>query len=215
VNKRHVINPYPNVIGRPAGSLHEMNGRASAGQINAGRLGEQKTASVLGRLCVPGGPTVLHDLTLPMRGISANIDHIVVSGRNVTIIDSKYWKPGIYWTLFGRTFNGVHRVKHADKRTTQMASRAIGSWLQTRHGHNYAIVKKPILVIWPSSQRGASSLFFYSPITAVAMSGAKFTRRMRHTLGSKQADPSIVAALMPLVKVSRTATGPVTESDVF
>jgi hypothetical protein len=38
---------------------------------------------------------------------------------------------------------------------------------------------------------------------------------MRHTLGSKQADPSIVAALMPLVKVSRTATGPVTESDVF
>ena len=210
MNKRHVItNPYPNVIGRPGGSLYEMNGRASAGQINAGRLGEQKTADIVGRLCVRGGPTVLHDLTLPMRGISANIDHIVVSGRNVTIIDSKYWKPGIYWTFFGRTFNGLHRVKHADKRTTQMASRAINGWLQTRHGHKYAVVKKPILVIWPSSQRGTSSLFFYSPIAAVAMSGAKFTSRLRHTLGSKQADPSIVAALMPLVK------GSVTESDVF
>ena len=131
MNKRHV-SPYPNVIGIPGGSLHEMNGRASTGQIHAGRLGEQKTAAIVGRLCVPGGPTVLHDLTLPMRGISANIDHIIVSGRTVTIIDSKYWKPGIYWTFFGRTFKGLHRVKFADKRITQMASRAITNWLHSR-----------------------------------------------------------------------------------
>ena len=36
---------------------------------------------------------VLHDLRIPIPGFKANIDHAVVSGRSVLLIDSKMWKP--------------------------------------------------------------------------------------------------------------------------
>ena len=62
-----------------------------------GRRAELRTAQVLDRLASqPGGPTVLHDLAIPIPNISANIDHVVVSGRRVLIVDSKGWRPARY-----------------------------------------------------------------------------------------------------------------------
>ncbi|OOP59265.1 hypothetical protein BMF89_21285 [Arthrobacter sp. SRS-W-1-2016] len=39
---------------------------------------------------------VLHDLRIPLPGFKANIDHAIVSGKSVLLIDSKMWKPGFY-----------------------------------------------------------------------------------------------------------------------
>ena len=81
-------------LGRPGGSLVGATWAANAAAAKVGRAAELKTALVLDGLAArPGGPTVLHDLGIPIPNISANIDHVVVSGRRVLVIDSKGWRP--------------------------------------------------------------------------------------------------------------------------
>lgn len=191
--------PYPNVIGTPGGSLHELARFASAANIESGRDGERRTAEILRSICIPGGPTVLHDLDIPMSGLAANIDHIVVSGHTVRIIDSKMWKPGFYWTLLGRTRNGLRRVAHADKQTMTLAQRAITTHLGRLVRPAGFRVKRPLVVIWPSS-RSSITTFLYRPVGAKAVTMPSFRFRAKRLLGTKPADPAIIAALVPLLK---------------
>lgn len=65
---------------------------------------------------VPATVAVLHDLSNPLPGYKANIDHVIVRGREVVIVDSKQWAGGRYWTLFGVTRRGWARVSHADSK---------------------------------------------------------------------------------------------------
>jgi hypothetical protein len=191
--------PYPNVIGTPGGSLHELARFANAANIESGRDGERRTAEILRSICIPGGPTVLHDLDIPMSGLAANIDHIVVSGHTVRIIDSKMWKPGFYWTLFGHTRNGLRRVAHADKQTMTLAQRAITTHLRRLVRPAGFRVKRPLVVIWPSS-RSSITTFLYRPVGAKAVTMPSFRFRAKRLLGTKPADPAIIAALVPLLK---------------
>jgi hypothetical protein len=187
------------VIGKPGGSL-----RAAASWSNniaaakAGVRGEISTAKILdGLAALPGGPTVLHDLRIPIPGINANIDHIVVSGRNVTIIDSKVWKPGFYWTFAGMTFRGAERFTPADKQTMPMAHKAInGLLLRARLRAN---VRKPLLVVWPSNSRNAMKLLLLRSPGTKAMTADRFTTKAASAAGAKAADPQLVEQLRHLV----------------
>lgn len=195
----------------------QVLGRAGAGLDNAawakndavariGKSGEVKTAAVLDELAHrDGGPTVLHDLRIPIPGISANIDHVVVSGRTVHLIDAKVWKPGFYWTLGGRTFRGMSRFAPAEKKTMPMAVDAINRHLSGRRVG--AKVARPMLVVWPSSAHGSSSFWAMVSPGARVVDGAAFTARVRRLVGTKPADPAVVTALAPLVNglASRTA----------
>jgi len=49
--------------------------------------------------------------------VVANVDHMVVTGRTVYLLDSKMWKTGRYWTVFGKTRRGMERIDWADKHT--------------------------------------------------------------------------------------------------
>jgi hypothetical protein len=196
------------VLGTVGGSLQNSTGWAqNKGTAQAGTRGEVATAKALDSLArTVGGPTVLHDLRIPIPGISANIDHIVVSGRRVLILDSKTWKPGIYWTLFGLTFRGRERFAAADKKTMLMAREAITKMLAQAGVR--ATVAKPLLVIWPSTARATLRLAFLRSPGAGAVSGDQFVRALPTIVGGN-ADPKVVAALLPLVigtKSPRTAT---------
>ena len=97
------------IIGTPGGSLNETATWAKNQHVvKAGHDAEVKTGEKLNQwaLC-EGGPTVLHDLHIP--GSNANIDHVVVSGTKVLMVDSKAWKPATYWTIFGHTYRGSQR----------------------------------------------------------------------------------------------------------
>src|SRR5699024_685855 len=47
-------------------------------------------------------------------------------------IDSKAWCPGFYWTWGGATRRGLERFTYADKKTMQLASNTVGTYLQQR-----------------------------------------------------------------------------------
>ena len=188
---------FPNVLGTPGGSLNDLSGKFGAGQTAAGRDGEIRTARRLADICKPGGPTVLHDLVLPMTGITANIDHILISGRDVRILDSKMWAPGVYWTIAGHTRRGLTRVSHADKRTMAMAVTAINKQLAGT-GVRF-VMKRPVLVVWPSNTKKQMMLRLFRPVGAKATTGPRFASRIGHYAGTKPANQELVAALVPLV----------------
>jgi hypothetical protein len=157
-----------------------------------GRDGELRTARVLDEVALsPGGPTVLHDLTVP--GSRANVDHAVVAGRRVLLVDSKSWRPGWYWSVGGRAFRGTSRFAFAEKRTNLMAVDKITA-LAARTGVRVEVVT-PWTVVWPSSARGGLHLW------ALRLPGARMVPGGRLRIGSswrRPADPAVVDLLASL-----------------
>lgn len=186
------------VIGRPGGSLVDASWAKNAAVADIGRGGEQRTAAVLNDLArVPGGPTVLHDLRIPIPGFSANIDHVVVAGSRVTIIDSKVWRHGVYWTLSGRTRRGLAAVDFADKKTLPTAHAALRRHLDARMTRD-TVFGPNILAVWPSGD-GPLSTFAYRPQDAIVVHGKALRRRLPRLTGATPADPVIVQILSQLV----------------
>jgi len=190
--------PSGQVVGRAGGGLSGATWAKNAEVARIGQGGEVRTGRVLDELARrPGGPTVLHDLNIPIPGFTANIDHVVVSGRTVHLIDSKVWKPGFYWTIRGRTFRGLSRFAFADKKTMPMAVEVISRYLARRQVS--AEVAHPLMVLWPSSARTVTTTWaLRSPGVRVVL-GDRFAARARRFVGVKPADPVVVAALVRLV----------------
>lgn len=191
---------YPQIIGRPGGSLGSQGLKKQFGdRADIGAQAELRTArEILDPLCKPGGPTVMHDLRLRSTNRSggtreANIDHVVVSGNSVFIIDTKTWQPGFYWTFGKTTRRGMTKVAHLDKGTMEWANNYIARVLND-HGVKHRIGGS-FLFVWPS--RGeAINLTFYRPRGAKAVNA----HNAKHALGRvKPADQQIVAALYSLV----------------
>lgn len=191
------ITAFPNAIGSPGASVSDLGGKFGHEQVSAGTDGEVRTARALANCCKPGGPTVLHDLIMPMNGVRLNIDHIIISGKEVRILDSKMWTPGVYWTFAGRTRRGFTRVEHADKQTMAMATTSITKLLSGT-GVRF-VMKRPVLVVWPSNTKKQMVLHLFRPFGAKATTGRRLTARTRHYAGSQPANQELVAALAPLV----------------
>ena len=175
--------------GSVAAALDDFS-EAGEGALRAGRAGEQATAAVLSGI---PGVTVLHSLKLP--GWRGDIDHVVVSGRNVWPLDSKCWAPGTYWRLGRHTFRGFRGAPWAGKRTAAMSAGALARHLGPR-----ARVQRPLVVVWPSSRRGALRIW-YRPYGMEIVPGPELARSLRRLLGRRPrpADPDVVAALRALV----------------
>lgn len=165
----------------------------------AGRKGEIATAAVLNRFASAYGPTVLHDLRMPRRGSSANIDHILVSGRDVYIFDSKFWRPAVYWSL-GCTRRGLVRFTTPDGRdlgagkTLDTARQSV--WKYLPHGVR---VHRPVTVVWPSS-RGALSVLLYRPKSSVAITGGQLPLYGKVFFPRAPADQEVVGLLAELLR---------------
>lgn len=196
------------ILGRAGGGLNNATWAQNAAVAKIGQAGESKTADLLNRFAMPeDGPTVLHDLMLPSNNrFKANVDHIVVSGRTVHIIDSKVWKPGRYWTLGGKTRRGFERFEPAEKRTMELALEMLSGYLANQR--IAAEFATPLIVIWPSSTRKELKTGLLRVPGANVLSGADFTRyaekkfagsRLFGIGASRSADPAIVNALAGLL----------------
>lgn len=182
--------------GRAGGSLNNARWAANSSVASIGQGGEVRTGQLLDALAQRrGGPTVLHDLRIPIAGVSANIDHVLVSGRTVHIIDSKVWRPAFYWTLGGQTRRGMERFAPAEKETMQMAHNALAGYLK----HHRVTMATPIVVIWPSSKKNTLRTWALTIPGARAMSGQRFERWATSRSLVKPADPHISHALAQLL----------------
>lgn len=199
------------VIGRPGRSLDNADSWASAskGAQKAGQVAEERTGEEITGL-TQRGPSILHDLRIPIPGFNSNIDHVVVYGRTVLILDSKSWAPGVYWTWRGktrrgfavlpetpdavpRTLIGLH-VPHCDKQTLPMARDAVRRYLSSR-GID-ANVPDPMLVVWSSKK---SNFLLYRPKGgSKVVAGERIGAWLRRRTPQKNASGDLLVALAEL-----------------
>lgn len=176
-------------LGKPGGTTFG----GEAGQIGA--VAERATAKLLRG--VPANAVVLHDLNIP--GSKANIDHAVVAGRTVWLLDSKAWAAGWYVTVGGRTWRRwrpwVDRAgaRPADKLTLPMAHDRIAPLLPS------GVRVRCVVVVHPATRSGVCRIGLYRPNGAKAWSPARLTSRVGRW-DSGPADAETVAVLSRLVR---------------
>lgn len=183
-------------LGRAGGSLDDASFAANVHTAKAGQVGEQLTAKLLDAQAASGGFTVLHDLRIPHS--KANVDHVVVAGRRVWVLDSKLWKAGFYITIAGRTYrrtrDGFDRAEHADKRGLPLGHTRLSEHL-TGLG---AKMQRPLMVIHPSRRGERVRMWAYRPASdAGAKVRAVHPAQLRFP--ARTADERIVAALARLM----------------
>lgn len=191
------------IYGTPGGGLVKADWLAASAQgaAKVGRNGEIATGALLNKFAaMDGGVSVMHDLKVPSAKYKANIDHVVVSGRTVYVIDAKVWKPAFYWTLGEKTRRGFERFEPAEKQTMVVISNALRAYFD-----QYGIkvnLPTPLLFVWPSSKRGSLNTRFLSVPGADTIAGPKVEKvaeRLFSGRRAKPADPQVIAALAPLV----------------
>lgn len=179
--------------GRAAtGLINDNSFAVSEGAARMGARGETRTAEILDASSRKAA--IMHDLRVPIPGFKANIDHIVVSGKRVLVLDTKVWKPGFYWTLFGVNRRGLQRVDHTAKNQGYI-TRALESHL----AGTGARITSPQLVVWPSSTRSKLSLWALTVPGANVSPAHTLKTILRQFITRKPADPIIVHRLSSLL----------------
>jgi hypothetical protein len=160
----------------------------------AGRPGEVATATVLRQFeAVHPEVAVFNSLQVPSRTMTADIDHVVVAGNRVWLLDSKRWKPGFYWTCGSWHMRGLRKVPHAGRETMGIAARAVKGYLGPG-----AVVETPIVIVWPSRAKPLLLWAWRSPV-GKGMTGKRFAASVGEIFRPAPADPTIVQALRRLV----------------
>lgn len=196
---------FPRILGIAGGGLKNATWAANKAVADIGAHGERLTADLLNDFArAEQGPTVLHDLRVPSERYTANIDHVMVVGSTVHIIDAKVWKPGFYWTVGSLTFRGWRRFKPAEKKTMTMAQNLVRGYLANKGVT--ATVVTPRLVIWPSSKRTKLRTWALRIPGARSQSSDHFRRWSRRAFKGgprATADAAVVAALYELLPSQR------------
>lgn len=182
-------------LGRAGGALDDAGFAVNAGTAKAGQTGELLTARILDARAANHGFTVLHDLRIPRA--KANIDHIVVAGNRVWVIDSKLWMPGLYSTVRTHTW---HRYKgkfqpapHADKRGLPLGHARIAELLEPLE----ARMQRPLMVVHSSRPGERVALWAFQPASDPGVK-VRAIHPTKLRFPAREADPRIVAALAPL-----------------
>lgn len=180
------------IYGRAATGLQDSSWAINEQVARIGAKGEEKSARLLDGFSKKAA--ILHDLRIPIPGFKANIDHIVVSGNRVLILDSKMWRPGFYWTMFGVNRRGLQRVDHTAKDQSYVRQ-AITSYL----AGTGARVAVPYLVVWSSREGQSASTWMLKVPGAGVISGMSLVYAVKTFIGRKPANPDIVNKLRQLL----------------
>lgn len=194
------------VHGIPGGSLlapDAVTWARSRRVADLGAAGEQRTAAALAdAIARRPDAHLFHDLTIPAAGgrrVRANLDHLLLAGGRILLLESKVWRPGVLWTVGGTTRRGLQRVAHADRRTLGMARDLLGRHLAAQGLH--PAFDRPMVVVWPSSEVGRLHLAAYRPADgARAIHGGRFARRAHRLVHRGRSPDALVAALHRLVR---------------
>lgn len=194
------------IYGTPAVSL-ATGGFGTPESRRAGAIGEQMTAAILNGFA--DRAAIFHDLQVP--GQQINIDHAVLAGRRLLLIDSKLWQAGRYWSVGETHFRGLHRRDTPSQAVTM----AYDAYRRVLPHHP---MPTPLVVLWSGAQtrarmigdqygrplgvavdqsRTARPTLLYSYPGAKAVTGnklhARITRFVRH---APAPDPIAVTTLL-------------------
>lgn len=180
------------IYGTPGRSLEDGESSLDRSRRIAGRAGELATAAVLNELqAARPGMAVLHSLRPPKGGM--DIDHVVVAGARVWVLDSKCWEPGFHWGRGGRHRVGLREKAHY-RTSAPRAARFLQSYLGRR-----TVVEEPVLVVWPSSKRKPLWLWAWKPDKVSRVSGRRLRRLLERSVPTTPADPWVVERLRRLL----------------
>jgi hypothetical protein len=188
--------------GAAGGSLTTNESRGKFGKAGFhGHEGEVQTARLLAA-AFRGDPDVLlfHDLRVPERGDgrpergNGQIDHIIVRGHRIIVLDSKRWRAGRIVTVpFLGTFRGWRRFRPADKHTVGMAVDRLSCYLPPG-----CRVRGALLV--QVAGKGKLDLRFYRPRDGVTAISADNLAPLKTMLGGPaRSDPAVSAAIHSLL----------------
>jgi hypothetical protein len=194
-----------------AENLKNKNMDRAAAKI--GNVGERATMRLLdGRFAADPDLCILHDLHIPTadgRGAEpANVDHVIISGGRVLLIDSKSWKPGRYKTRrSGATYRDRQPFPAADTHTLDMAANRYATHL-TRHGITDPPQWIGVTAVWPTSNNRTSLRGIRhtpndtrNPLTVLYCKGPHLPHlvaALTHRQGAP--DDRIVNAFLPLLR---------------
>lgn len=178
------------VLGTPGGSVESLGTEAAA----VGREGEQLTGAELSEIAHSSERVVMHDLNIPARGLKANIDHVVIGGSTVLIIDSKVWKRGIYWTLGGASYRGLSAQPHLDKATMRMIQEKVGDFIPG------ALIRRPLIAVRTRSGQGSINTLLLKVPGADVVQASSLPRRIAALVPDAPPDPEIASKLERLVR---------------
>ncbi|MBC9927322.1 nuclease-related domain-containing protein [Leucobacter sp. cx-169] len=141
------------------------------------------------------GPSVINDLRIPIPGFKANIDHLVMHGNRILLIDAKAWAGGVFWTVGGVTRRGMTMFPEADKKTLPTAAGAIQRFLH-KQGIGDFIVERPLLAVWNTTP---VSFAAYRPAGDTrVVRGAMLSHWLKRHTKAQGARPDIMVALAAL-----------------
>jgi DnaJ domain/Nuclease-related domain len=102
--------------GDPGAGLWDAEEKFGGARVEQGISGERKTATALETLYDIPGVRVFHGMRFPAANTQADVDHFVVCGNKIAIIDSKSWTPARYeWSPYGAILeNGGKRERNVD-----------------------------------------------------------------------------------------------------
>ena len=209
------------------GQIYGVSGTGLSGDVSfaasktaaeVGRVAEQKMGVYLNEKARAFDVAVLHDLRNPNpRYGGANIDEVVcwADDRHVThvqILDTKAWKPGLYWTFGGKTRRGLTRLEHLEGKRVRFKDPQTGQWVSKRSNavtlaqdslRTYlagtgAVVEQPLIAVYSSRKEGKPStgLLKYPGCRVVA---AESLDRVLDFDRMRTPDSTVVARLAQLV----------------
>lgn len=145
--------PIKGVFGEVGASL---DGADFGNKGEVGAYGERKTEQILnayGDRC-----SIIHDVIVP--GLDANLDHVIVSGSKVLIIDTKAWGSGLYHqdSAEKQVHRGNRPLDHANKASLQNMENMMRTVLGRRRGRVWGLRVKSVLAVWPSPNATGTTL---------------------------------------------------------
>lgn len=161
------------IYGNPSGATRALV-RNFGDRAHAGARGEEMTNQMLERAYREHHTVwVFHDLKMPGWG-KANVDHVIVQGTRVVVVDTKTWLPGLYFSFAGgvyrKTRKGFERFKPAEDIVLTRQCGELRSYLESTAKMRVDV--RGMVAIWPSHP---GALSFRRPLFSLRLPGrAKF-----------------------------------------
>jgi hypothetical protein len=181
------------VVGEAGKHDVRMQKKFGAQRSELGNKGEQLTSAQLDAV-IRSRPqaAVFHRIKLPKRR-GVDVDHVIVAGTTVVVIDSKLWKGGTYWRVGPYVFRGLSYYKPASK---------------TSLGFEVAELKKLLprkarLRAFVAAWGGKKRIFCRAPGGHPIVPGGLVANRVVAMLPEASPDPEILSAMLRLAGSKR------------
>lgn len=103
------------------GDLKDAIDKFGAENIEKGEIGEKKTATMMEEILRIPGTKIFHGLKFP-RSKTADVDHAILNGNRLILIDSKYWTGGEFsweaYDLISQKAPGYSRITNRSSHFT-------------------------------------------------------------------------------------------------